>query len=134
MQCLLNNSLAARLLTVAKVNVYKNFEMKIAQNATESQGVVKIMLSHVPLLHAFYLPAIKNIIDSFGPAIILSAHDHTAKVYIKNGSRMQEFELPNKPFRYLLALNNTKSEVNFVEFKTPTVSYRMGFQKWVMEF
>lgn len=59
--------------------IYKSYNIEPILNASEENDV-RILLSHIPLLRTTYNKALLKTIKSFGPNIILSAHDHIVRM------------------------------------------------------
>ncbi|KAI1715482.1 mitochondrial matrix mmp37 domain-containing protein [Ditylenchus destructor] len=125
-----NGSLTKMHISLSQMYIYKSYNIEPILNASEENDV-RILLSHIPLLRTTYNKALLKTIKSFGPNIILSAHDHIAEIYKKdeNESFRRQDSL-DKIFQFNLSTQKASSmEQNhsqMLEFQLPTVSYRMG--------
>ncbi|KAI1724940.1 mitochondrial matrix mmp37 domain-containing protein [Ditylenchus destructor] len=124
-----NGSLTEMHLSLSQMYIYKSYNIDSILNASEVNDV-RILLSHIPLLRTTYNKALLKTIKSFGPNIILSAHDHTADIYIKDENEsFHRLNSLDKIFQFNLstqAISMLQNHSQMLEFQLPTVSYRMG--------
>uniref|UniRef100_A0A914Z104 Calcineurin-like phosphoesterase domain-containing protein n=1 Tax=Panagrolaimus superbus TaxID=310955 RepID=A0A914Z104_9BILA len=82
---------------------------------------VKILLSHIPLLRSLRRADYETV-ESYSPDLILTAHDHTAELYLRNRTtpNFQRYAF-KKRLDFLISSNHP-----IIEIQNPTVSYRMG--------
>uniref|UniRef100_A0AC35GQN5 Uncharacterized protein n=1 Tax=Panagrolaimus sp. PS1159 TaxID=55785 RepID=A0AC35GQN5_9BILA len=82
---------------------------------------VKILLSHIPLLRSLRRDDYETV-ESYSPDLILTAHDRTAELYLRNRTTPNfERYAFHKRLDFLIS-----SKHSIIEIQNPTVSYRMG--------
>jgi predicted phosphodiesterase len=82
---------------------------------------VKILLSHIPLLRSLRRDDYETV-ESYSPDLILTGHDHTAELYLRNRTTPNfERYAFHKRLDFLIS-----SKHPIIEIQNPTVSYRMG--------
>jgi len=102
-------------------SVYPMLSNKVEVINRAEDSKAKILMSHVPLVRSMNKGTNEALTD-YDPDLILSAHDHTAEVYVRDRN---SFQFNRYPFY---------DKINFVispkqpivEIQSPTVSYRMG--------
>jgi predicted phosphodiesterase len=84
---------------------------------------VKILLSHIPLLRSLRRDDYEAV-ESYSPDLILTGHDHTAELYLRNRTTPNfERYAFHKRLDFLIS-----SKHPIIEIQNPTVSYRMGVE------
>ncbi|KAE9556554.1 hypothetical protein FO519_000248 [Halicephalobus sp. NKZ332] len=94
-------------------------KIEIINRAEDSKA--KILMSHVPLARSLD-KGTNEALAEYDPDLILSAHDHTAEVYVRdrNSFQFNRFDLRDR-INFVIS-----SKQPIVEIQSPTVSYRMG--------
>lgn len=102
-------------------SVYPMLSKKVEVINRADDSKAKILMSHIPLVRSLDKET-NEALAEYDPDLILSAHDHTAEVYVRDRNSFQFNRFPfQDKINFVIS-----SKQPIVEIQSPTVSYRMG--------
>uniref|UniRef100_A0A7E4UZM6 Metallophos domain-containing protein n=1 Tax=Panagrellus redivivus TaxID=6233 RepID=A0A7E4UZM6_PANRE len=105
----------------ASIDSLANNEVSVLSSPDNAK--VKILMSHIPLVRVVGRK-LNEELTKYDPDLVLSAHDHTAEIYLRDrlSTQFKRFAL-HRSIEFIISPTHPT-----IEIQSPTVSYRMGVQ------